>query len=589
MATEAATIEAARTRIQRLVEQIAALAKAEISSEEFFAKFLERVTRATDARGGALWLTGSRPQDNKSHFQLCAHVDLASSLFTSDESQRTSLLNSLTEVIRSNKPLILNPANPAPAGDSAPPPTAAPVNKTPYAFLHIPLHLNSQAIGILQVWLQPGVQARSFPEFVTFLGSLAPCLEQHLQSRRPGNLLLETQRLRQLLRFTTDLAGALDPLDIARITANHARDLAGCERASLLVRERESWKLLAISGYETLQPESPTPAFVQAHVAAEPRILEKKQLLERAGILSALICPIIGGEKEITGALLCESTFEGYFDSPVGISEVSTAKRVTELVSTHAGLALATARHRQFLPSSLRRLTDHKRYKRLLKPALSAALPLLLLLYPARRQVEGDCSIQALHRAIVAPAVSARIETILVREGDHVTKGQPLAQLDTRHLRLPADIDSATLRSPIDGTVMTRDLDLRSGELLKEGAPFIEIDDLTSWQLHTRIDERHIAAVEQALQKGPLDLTYILSSQSDRLDARLDSPRQISPSAFLLNKQNVFLLTIDNPPIPADISTDIRPGLTGRAELELGRQPLLFTLLRSIYRWCQFR
>ena len=51
MATEAATIEAARTRIQRLVEQIAALSKAEISSEEFFGKFLERVTSATDAKG----------------------------------------------------------------------------------------------------------------------------------------------------------------------------------------------------------------------------------------------------------------------------------------------------------------------------------------------------------------------------------------------------------------------------------------------------------------------------------------------------------------------------------------------------------
>ena len=57
MATEA-TIEAARTRIQRLVEQIAALSKADVPSEEFFGKFLERVVAAADAKGGAVWLVG---------------------------------------------------------------------------------------------------------------------------------------------------------------------------------------------------------------------------------------------------------------------------------------------------------------------------------------------------------------------------------------------------------------------------------------------------------------------------------------------------------------------------------------------------
>jgi multidrug efflux pump subunit AcrA (membrane-fusion protein) len=354
---------------------------------------------------------------------------------------------------------------------------------------------------------------------------------------------------------------------------------------------------------------------------------------------------MLNSDKEVNGAIFCESTFEGYFDSSGGKSEVLPARRVTEWVATYAGRTLAAARDYQtlpFLPVSQRvrgtrlLLTGKRRNRVLLKLALFAAAALAILLYPARRHIDGDCAIQALDRAIVVPEISARIETILVHEGDHVTKGQELARLDTRRLKLEldgteqeelryaadadrvratgdeagaqvsmlevkvldqqakklqADIDSATLRSPIDGIVMTKDLELRAGEVLQEGAPFAEIDDLSAWQLHAEIDERDIAAVEQAFQeKGPLDLTYILYSQSAHLlHARIDSRQQISAAAYPREKDNVFLVTIDNPPISADIVKDIRPGLTGRAQLDLGRQPLLFTLARKFYRWCQFR
>jgi hypothetical protein len=675
MATEAATIEAARTRIQRLVEQIAALSKADVSSDEFFVKFLERVTAATDAKGGAVWLVGSRAQDNKSEFQLCAQVDFPSSLFGSDEDQRTSVLKILTEVVRTRNSIILNPTH-ADAADLAPS-SGGSVNKTPYPFLHVPFLLNGQAIGILQVWLQPYVQSANFAEFVTFLGTLTPYVEQHLQSRRLSNLVLETQRLQHLLRFTTDLAGSLDSLEVARLTATYGRDLAGCERTSVLVKQGDSWKVLAISGQETVEPKSSMvkamAAFVQAHIADDTRILDKKELLERAGaektaeplsltgsartdeidilyfqlshVVSAVICPMLNAEKEITGAIFCESTFEGYFDSSGGKSEVLPARRVTEWVATYSGRTLAAAHDYQtlpFLPVSRRvrgarlLLTGKSRNRFLLKLGLFTAAAVIVLLYPARRHIDGDCAIQALNRAIVVPEISARIETILVHEGDHVAKGQELARLDTRRLKLDldgteqeelrysadadrvraagdeagaqvsmlevkvldqqakklqADIDSATLRSPIDGFVMTKDLELRAGEVLQEGAPFAEIDDFSAWQLHAEINERDIAYVEQAFQeKGPLDLTYILYSQSAHvLHARIDSRQQISASAYPRDKDNVFIVSIDNPPIPADILKDIRPGLTGRAELDLGREPLLFSLAGRLYRWFQFR
>jgi hypothetical protein len=675
MATEPATIEAARSRIQRLVEQIAALSKAEVSSEEFFGKFLERVVGSTDAKGGAVWLVGSRAADNKSEFQLVAQADFPSCLFGSDETQRTTILKILTEVVRTKGAMILGPTH-IEAADIEPEPGKL-ANKTPYAFLHVPLMHSAQPIGVLQVWLQPYVEARNFKEFVTFLSTLTPYVDQHLQSRRLSNLVLETQRLQHLLRFTTDLAGSLDLLEVARLTANYGRDLAGCERSSVLSKRGDTWKVLSISGQEIVEPKSSMvkamAAFVEAHVSTETRTLDKKELLERAEaqksgdelsltpgnrtdeidtlyfqlshVVSAVICPILDEDNEVSGAIFCESTFERYFDTAGGKSEVLPARRVTEWVATYSGRALAAAHDYQTLPflHTTRRirnttllLTGKKRNRFLLKLAVVGIIAAVVLLYPAKHHIDGDCAINALNRAIVVPEISARIETILVHEGDHVTKGQELAHLDTRRLKLDldgaeqeelrysadadrvraagdeaaaqvslmevkvlqqqvkklqADIDSATLRSPIDGTVMTKDLDLRAGEILQEGAPFAEVDDLSAWQLHAEINERDIAAVEEKFQKdGALDLSYILYSQSaHRLDARITSKEQISASAYPRDKENVFIITIDNPPIPDDIIKDLRPGLTGRAQVQLGREPLLFTIAQKLYRWFQFR
>lgn len=747
MATDS-SIEAARNRIQKLVEEIAALSKQELPSGEYFQQFLDRVVAATDAKGGAIWLVGSRPQDNRNAFQLCAQVEFDSSLFRSDETQRTAVLKILTGVVQKGRSLVLSPSHLEPA-DAAPAAAAAAANKTPYPFLHVPLRLKEQAVGVLQVWLQPFVRAENFSEFATFLSSLVPYVEQHLQSRRLGNLVLETQRLQHLLRFTDDIAGSLESLEVARLTASHARDLLGCERASVLLRDADGWRVLAISGQESVEARSAMvkamTAFVAAHCAEETRILSKKELLDRATaspspspatahaaasvslspghdrragdatsvqavvsvaaataapatapapaaalasavapartpvvpgnnpaagamtaarrsshgdtgraeleyfelspVVSAVICPLLDREKRVVGALLCESTFDGYFDGTGGQSELMPACRLAGWIAAHAGRALLAARDYEtlpFLPSTRRlravrhALTGERRRGTLFRSGLIAAAVLLIALWPLRVKVEGDCFLQPLRRATVVPEITGRIENIHVREGDRVKAGDALAQLDTRRLRLDlagagqekkahlasadrlraagdeagaqiallrvnmlaeqekrllADIESATLRAPMDGVVMTKDLELRAGEVLQTGAPFAEIAGLNAWELHAEINERDIAAVEKALEKRrAIRLDYILYSQaSGVLHATIADRRQISMTAFPREHENVFLITIENPPIPEALAANLRPGLTGRAKLLFGHRPLAWVWAGGILRWFRHR
>jgi len=99
------SIEQARVRIQRLVEEIATLSRKEMRSEEYFQQFLTRAVQSTDARGGAVWLVAARP-DGKNEFQLGAQVEFESSVFHSNEQQHAFLLRQMAEAVQTKKPLV---------------------------------------------------------------------------------------------------------------------------------------------------------------------------------------------------------------------------------------------------------------------------------------------------------------------------------------------------------------------------------------------------------------------------------------------------------------------------------------------------
>ena len=673
------TVEAARTRIQRLVEEIAALTKRDLRSEEFFQEYLNRVVQACDAKGGGVWLVGQRSAEGKSEFQLAAAVEFASSLFQSDEVQRTNLLKVLTEVVNSRQPMVFAPDPQVQAALQSVPPEA---NRTPYPFIHVPLFLKDQVLGVLQVWMQPYVVPANYAEFATFLTSLATHVEQHLQSRRLGSLVVETQRLQHVLKFTSDLAGSLDPLEVARLSSNYGRDLIGCERCSVLLLEGDRWRVMSISGQEVVEKKSSMvkamSAFVGAHAATELVFLSKKELIARAEagqsgngsgnqgelspvvrrtdeidlayfqlahVVNAVIAPMLDHEKQLVGAYFAESTTEGFFDSQPGSKEPASATRLTEWLATHTGKSLHAAEDYHSLPflsvtkrlrDTRRLLTGQKRRRSLLKLGVFLFILACVLFYPKMDRIDGDCALTPMKRTAIVAETPGRIERVLVREGDRVKAGDPIAQLDTRKLetdletnaqerrrlnaeaeryralgdeaaanvaflqaavadqnekRINADIASAVLRSRIDGVVVTKELELHIGEYLQAGAPFAEVAALDSWEAQVDLHEKKIGFVEKELAKGhPVDVSFVLYSQSSHtFHSKLERHEQISSQAIARENENVFLITLKDIEVPPALQSALRPGFTGRAKIELGRRPLIALWARRIWEWFQMR
>jgi multidrug resistance efflux pump len=674
------SFEAARTRIQRLVDEIATLSKRDIRSEEYFQQFLVRVVQACDAKGGAIWLVGQRSADGKCEFQLAAAVEFESSLFQSDEQQRTNLSKVLTEVVQTKQPTVFAPDPQVQGALQAPRPDA---NRTPYPFIHVPLFLKEQVLGVLQIWMQPYVVPANYPEFATFLTSLAGHVEQHLQSRRLGTLVVEAQRLQHVLKFTSDLAGSLDPLEVARLSSNYGRDLIGCERCSVLLREGDRWRVMSISGQDVVEKKSSMvkamSAFVGAHASAEVVLLSKKELLARAEaasaadgepvngreltpavrrtdeidlayfqlshVVSAAIAPMLDHEKQLVGAYFAESTTEGFFDSAQGSKEPGGTTRLTEWLATHTGKQLLAAEDYHSLPflaatkrirDTRRLLTGHKRQRTLIRLGAFFFILLCVLFFPKMDNIEGDCGLTPMNRSAIVPEIPARIDRVLVREGDRVKAGDPIAQLDTRKLeteleanaqerrrylaeaeraralgdeaaanvaflqasvaeenekKITADIASATLRARIDGVVVTKDLELHIGEFLQPGVPFAEVAALDAWEAQLDLSEKKIGLVEKKLAQGkPVDVSFVLYSQSSHtFRGKIEKHEQISSQAMARDKENVFIVTLKNIDIPPQLKSAMRPGLTGRAKIQLGRRPLIAIWTSRTWAWFQMR
>lgn len=702
------SVEAARVRIQRLVDEIAALSKSDTRSEEYYQQFLTRAVAACDGKGGGIWLV-ARTADGKSEFQLAAQVELESSLFQTDEQQRSVLLKALTEVVTGKKPMVLAAEVPGQSGSlqSQLAQMGAPAqqnpNRTPYPFIHVPLFLKEQVLGVLQVWLQPYVTKENYNEFATFLTQIASHAEQHFHSRRMGNMVVENQRLQHLLKFVSDITGTLDPGEVARLATNYGRDLLGCERCAVVKRKGGGWEMLSISGQEVLEKKGSLvkvmTTFIDVHTPREPRpvgpdagpsaeihphviALGKKELLalaEESGggitesralalrphgptneedaeyfdlgqVASSLIVQLLDSEKRVVGAFLAESTVEGFFEQAPAAKEAPPSHRLAEWIGSNTGRALRASLDHKELPflfatrrlrDAKRRLTGSDRVRHFLWLIFWVALIGGTLFYPWKEELQSDCTLIPEKRIKIAPEVAGRVEKVFVREGSVVKKGDKLAVLETSTLdselkhtreellgaiaevdkyraqvdpasveiaqtkvrgaetkikRLEEDIDSATLRAPMDGVVLTKDIELTEGVYLTPGADFAMIGTKDKWDLQVHLPEKQIGKIEKLLaDHQEIEVRFILySSNNTELRGILKDRSQISQVAYPHQRENAiqenaFILTLSDVQAPPEIRRGFRPDLTGRSSISLGRKPVVLMWARDVAQWYRLK
>ncbi len=247
-----------------------------------------------------------------------------------------------------------------------------------------------------------------------------------------------------------------------------------------------------------------------------------------------------------------------------------------------------------------------------------AAVILLLIFCPLPLRISGTAVVAPQSVATLAAPVEGTIANVYAREGQHVSRGEVLATMDdwawrnqltsaqakyeaamlamqgdlARHSaqagedRTQADylqaemertrlrIANAQLRSPIDGIVVTPDLQNAAGEHLDAGATFAQVLDLASARINIAVNQEDANLVRGG-QRAAIKLN---SFPAQTLRGQVFS---ISPEAQPSGDDRVFYAHVLVP----NESAELRTGMDGRAKISAGFRPAGFVLLRAPALW----
>ncbi|MCI4677308.1 HlyD family efflux transporter periplasmic adaptor subunit [Rhodoblastus acidophilus] len=248
-----------------------------------------------------------------------------------------------------------------------------------------------------------------------------------------------------------------------------------------------------------------------------------------------------------------------------------------------------------------------------------AALTLFFSFYTTTYRVSARAVLEGrIQRAAVAP-FDGHIADSYVRAGDVVRKGQVLARLDNRDLRLErtrllSDLDQvqgklreaqakqdrgamailaaqikelqaqlalnqdrlnrANLIAPFDGVVVSGDLSQLLDTPVEQGKLLFQISPLESYRVILQVDERDISNLS-ANQKGALMLSGLPGQVFPFV------VQQVTPVSTTQEGLNYFRVEAHlNGPIDR-----LRPGMEGVGKVDVGRRRLIWIWTHSLFDW----
>lgn len=247
----------------------------------------------------------------------------------------------------------------------------------------------------------------------------------------------------------------------------------------------------------------------------------------------------------------------------------------------------------------------------------SVALIMVVMLFPIEHITTCDCELQPVTRRFVAPQFDGKLHRTFVKPGDLVTRDQLLVSLDANELRLEQagleaerhriakkrdgeivernfgaasiskhELDriitkleliesrfrNLEIRSPIDGLVVSGDLQRAEGMPVTRGQSLFEIAPLDKMVAEIAIPEADIRHVRSGMTVDVSFESAINSSRSDTLGT-------IHPRAEIRNQHNVFIAQVEL----ENEQQQLRPGMYGQARVHAGSCLLGWRLFHHLW------
>jgi hypothetical protein len=206
------------------------------------------VLTALAAPAGAVWMR--TPQGN---LQLQYQVNLQNLGLSRTEEARQSHDSLLRAAFQQPRPLHLPPqsfAGPAETGQTAP------GNPTDLILLLVPIQVENQVDGLLEVWQSPDRNPAAINGFLQFMVEMCQLASRYLRNRLMRQMAGQQALWTQLEAFSRTIHGSLNPTEVAYLVANEGRRLIDCDRVSVGLRYSRKCRVEAVSGADVVERRS---------------------------------------------------------------------------------------------------------------------------------------------------------------------------------------------------------------------------------------------------------------------------------------------------------------------------------------------
>ena len=494
-------------------------------------------------------------------------------------------------------------------------------------------------VGVVEAVNKPG--GTPFDEDDLF--TLSNLTETASTALHNASLLLAERKvevLETLNKVSHEITSTLNLERMLQTIVNAPQAVIPYERAAIVLEHNGRFKLSAVTGLTEVVTDSPEIAplnEILQWAALSEEVIHVRQHGEE-----------IDAEREETRAkfrkYFSESGMRGFYARPlnddtgrVGMLSMESSDpdflgpahlEIIEVLAGQATVALRNAQMYKEVPfiSVLEPVLVRKRkFMAMQKRKRTAILVacglgfLFLVAFPLPLRVDGDADVAPGRRALVQPEVAGVISKVFVKEGEHVERGQVLAEMEGWNFRsalaaaeskyetamlnmnkalaandgtqagverVQADywkseverakqlVGKTEMRSPIDGVVATPHVEDFAGRKLEQGDSFAEVVDTSQAMVDVGVDDSD-AGMLKAGQKAVVKLNSY-PTRTFRGEVAV-----VSPKGTIVKDGAVFYARVA---VPNEQGT-IRAGMEGRGKVRVGWYPSGYVLFRKPFLW----
>ena len=239
-------VEETKTQIRTIVSEIQQLSKLDVPPDDYHGEFLHRVVTAMGAIGGAVWTFEAGT------LTLSYQVNIKELGIQGNESNNRKHARMLYRMLHGTDTGTLVPPHAGIEGEEES------GNPTDWLLVFCPIRTELEVVGLVEIIQRADTNPTTQRGFLRFLAQVCALATDYYKNRQLRNFG-ERQNLWTLLEdFTRTIHRSLDVNETTYTIVNEGRRLIECDRVSIALRQGSSYRVVAVSGQDTVDKRATT-------------------------------------------------------------------------------------------------------------------------------------------------------------------------------------------------------------------------------------------------------------------------------------------------------------------------------------------